>query len=301
MIKTTLEQWRLFKAVADHGGFNQASEIVHKSQSTIHHAVRKLEELLGVKLFAVKGRKASLTPAGDLMLRRANYLLDEAAKIEAVAGTLSAGVESRLDIAVDEAFPQQQLYKVLDTVSAQYPQLCIELRETVLSGANELLQLDNVDISLSPIPAQGGFNEEICQIAFVAVANPAHALLHLERELSFEDLKSHRQIVVRDSAMTMNKDDGWLRAEQRWAVSHIRTSIDLISKGFGYAWLPEPGISDQLAQGTLTPLPLAHGARRSVRFYLNFSDADKLGPAARSFIGELRYQTQHLYTSDVEF
>ena len=298
MLHTTLEQWRLFKSVADYGGFNQAAEAIHKSQSTVHHAVRKLEETLGVDLFEVKGRKAHLTPAGELMLRRANYVLEEAMKMEALAGSLSAGVETELNIAVDEAFPQRELYKVLDTVSAQYPMLCIELKETILSGANELVEQEKADLGLSPIPMEAGLNEEICQIEFIAVAHPRHSLFDLGRNISFEDLKSLRQIVVRDSALMVNKDDGWLRADQRWTVSHIRTSVDLVSQGLGYAWLPEPAVRELLEQHVLAPLPLQHGGRRSARFYLNFTDADKLGPATRSFIGELRYQTQHLPVSD---
>lgn len=30
MLKSTLEQWRMFKAVVDAGGFNQAAAEVHK-------------------------------------------------------------------------------------------------------------------------------------------------------------------------------------------------------------------------------------------------------------------------------
>ena len=70
MQRTTLEQWRMFRAVVTAGGFNQAALQVHKSQSSVHHAVGKLEESLGVKLFEVSGRKAVLTEAGELLLRR---------------------------------------------------------------------------------------------------------------------------------------------------------------------------------------------------------------------------------------
>ena len=54
----------MFQAVALAGGFNQAAEHVHKSQSSIHHAVQKLEESLGVALIEIRGRRAHLTPAG---------------------------------------------------------------------------------------------------------------------------------------------------------------------------------------------------------------------------------------------
>ena len=59
MYKVTLEQWRMFVAVVKYGGFNQASVVIHKSQSSIHHAVQKLEESLDIKLLEVIGRKAS--------------------------------------------------------------------------------------------------------------------------------------------------------------------------------------------------------------------------------------------------
>ncbi|TKB45501.1 LysR family transcriptional regulator [Thalassotalea mangrovi] len=298
MLKVTLEQWRMFWAVAEYGGFNQAANAIHKSQSSIHHAVHKLEESLGVKLLQTKGRKTVLTDAGELMLRRANFLLDEAGKVEAVAQSLSDGIESRLRIAVDEIFPQELLYQVLDETSKHFPLLRIELQESVLTGASELLEKSEVDIAISPYPLKEGFSEELCQIEFVAVANPEHPLHSLKAPLTLQDLKTHRQIVVRDSAISAQKDVGWLGANQRWTVSHMRTSIDMISSGLGFAWLPLPAIVAELDSGNLKPLPLQQERRRSALLYLMFNDADRLGPAARHFIGELRYQTMNMPTSE---
>lgn len=86
----------MFKAVVDEGGFNQAASKIHKSTSSIHHAVSKLEDTLGVKLLVVKGRKTSLTDIGQVLLHRAQYLLEEVSRIEAVADFLSSGVETEL-------------------------------------------------------------------------------------------------------------------------------------------------------------------------------------------------------------
>jgi DNA-binding transcriptional LysR family regulator len=298
MQKTTLEQWRMFAAVVDAGGFNQASTVVHKSQSSIHHSVSKLEESLGVKLFEVTGRKVGLTEAGNLMLRRGRYLLEEAARIESVAHTLGSGVESELRIAIDGAFPQTLVYQALEKVSALYPQLNIAIIDTVLSGTNELIGEGDADLGLSPIMMDNGLNEEICIIDFVAVAHVDHPLHQLQRSISFDDLKPYRQIVVRDSASHSDTDAGWLGAEQRWTVSNMRTSIDLISQGLGYAWLPLPAIAHAISNGLLKPLAMDKGASRTVSFYLNFRDKDLLGPAAREFIGELRYLSLNMPTSD---
>jgi DNA-binding transcriptional LysR family regulator len=298
MLKTTLEQWRMFQAVVEHGGFNHAAQAVHKSQSSIHHAVQKLEDSLGVQLLEVIGRKTQLTAAGELMLRRGSYLLEEASKLESVALSLSEGTETQLKIAVDEIFPDHLLYAALEATSKEFPLLRIELMETVLSGGNELLDNSLVDLAVSAFPLVEGFNEELCQIEFIAVSHPDHELQNLDRELTLEDLKSYRQIVTRDSAAKRKEDSGWLSANQRWTVSHIRTSIDMISKGLGFAWLPVSSICEHLKTGRLKPLPLAHSNKRSVIMHLTFKDGDRLGPATRSFIGELRYQCMQLETAE---
>lgn len=294
MQKTSLEQWRMFKAVADAGGFNRAASVIHKSQSSIHRAVTNLEQALNVKLFEVEGRKILLTEAGKLMLRRGQYLLNETSRIEAVAESLSSGVESELRIAVDGAIPQRFVFRALDKVSSLYPQISIDIIDTVLSGSNELITAGEADIGLSPIPLQGSLNEEICRIQFVAVAHKDHALHRTNRDLSYEDLKSHRQIIVRDSASQNKTSVGWLGAEQRWTVSHLRASIDLIIQNLGYAWLPLPAIIDQLNSGELQRLRLAKGGSRSESFYLNYLDKDRIGPAAKAFFKEL-----HLLTPDM--
>ncbi|WNO62100.1 LysR family transcriptional regulator [Rheinheimera sp. MMS21-TC3] len=292
MLRVTLEQWRMFRAVVQYGGFNQAAQGIHKSQSSIHNAVGKIESGLNVKLFEIEGRKTVLTEAGELMLRRANFLLDEAAKLEIVGQTLGQGTEVSLRIAIDEMFPHTLLYQVLESVSSQYPMLQIELVESVLSGACELVDNAEVDIGISPVMLKDGFSEQLCQINFIAVANPGHALHSLNRELTVEDLKSHRQVVVRDSALLNKSNAGWLGANQRWTVSHLRTSIDMICKGLGFAWLPLSAIQPKLDNGELKPLPLRHNSQRSMQLHLIFKDGDNLGPAAKAFLAELRYRCE---------
>lgn len=289
----------MFKAVVDEGGFNQASSKIHKSTSSIHHAVNKLEDSLGVKLLSVEGRKTSITEIGQVLLRRADYLLEEVNRIEAVADSLSLGVETKLRIAVDGAFPQCIIFQALEKVSALYPHVNIDIIDTVLSGTNELISAGKADIGLSPLPIKNGLNEELCIIEFVAVAHKDHALQQLNHVLSRESLKPYRQIIVRDSSTQNKTDAGWLGAEQRWSVSHMRASIELIEQNLGYAWLPLTSITKALASGHIKLLNLDVGTSRSVSFYLNYLDKDRIGPAAREFMGELRLLTLDMPSSDI--
>src|SRR5688572_24085441 len=85
----SLEQWRCLVAVVEAGGYAQAAEVLHKSQSSVTYAVQKLEHVLGVKTFSIQGRKAVLTPVGQMLYQRARQLLDDSAGLERAAGKAS--------------------------------------------------------------------------------------------------------------------------------------------------------------------------------------------------------------------
>ena len=69
--RITLEQWRALQAVVEAGGYAQAAEVLHKTQSTLTYAVQKIERLLDLKVFEIRGRKAGLTEPGQVLYRRA--------------------------------------------------------------------------------------------------------------------------------------------------------------------------------------------------------------------------------------
>ncbi len=287
-MKTTIEQWRMLKAVVEHGSFAKAAEAIHKSQSSINTAVHKLQQILGVQLLRVEGRRTILTDEGVLLLRRSNLVLDEVSRIEAIAESLVQGEETILKVAVDAVFPYAPLYSAFQAISARYPHIRVELIETILSGSNELLENGEVSIAITPLAPRQLPVELLCSVNFYAVAAPHHTLFSEPTPLKHEQLKSHRQIVVRDSAILDKKDSGWLGAEQRWTVSTMDTSINLICEGFGYAWLPETKIAQHLDSGALKKLPLERGQVRSTDLFLVVTDEDKLGPVAKQFAQSLR-------------
>ncbi|GAB5415178.1 MAG: LysR family transcriptional regulator [Congregibacter sp.] len=281
MNKSTLEQWRMFRAVVEHGGFAQAAAAIHKSQSSINHAVHKLQDQLDLQLLEVVGRKAQLTDAGQLMLRRAGQLLDQAEQLETIADSLARGSEAEIHLAVDEVFPPDCLANALEQLSCDYPHTRVELIETVLSGGAERLAQGEVDLLIAAHTPDGQLSEPLMDVEFIAVAQVGHPLHQIERPVNKQDLASHRQIVVRDSTSGERIDSGWLGAEQRWTVSHVATSISMICRGMGFAWLPETRIQHLLTEGILQELPLERGGRRRISITLSFADADRAGPATQ--------------------
>lgn len=289
----------MFRAVVEHGGFAQAASAIHKSQSSINHAVHKLQDQLELQLLEVVGRKAQLTDSGALMLRRASQLLDQAEQLETIADSLAAGCEAQLRLAVDEIFPQQCLSQALELLSTEFPNTRVELLETVLSGGPERLLRGDVDLLIAGEVPGGFLGEALLDVKFIAVSHPQHSLQTLGRPLNLQDLTGERQIVVRDSSSGIGVDSGWLGAEQRWTVSHVATSISMLLRGMGFAWLPETRIREYLDAGSLRELPLAQGARRHVMLYLTHADPDRAGPAIRR-LGEVLREEIEVQNSSIK-
>lgn len=282
----------MLQAVIEHGSFAKAADAIHKSQSSINTAVHKLQSTLGIDLFRVEGRRTVLTETGKILLRRGNLLLDEVQRIEATAIELAKGTEASIKIAVDSIYPGDCLFNAFDNLSRQFPYVRVELIETILSGSNELFLSGEVPIAISPSVPNGFLPEPVVEIEFQAVAAATHPLATSDKSVNHQDLKAHRQIVTRDSALGKKTDSGWLEAEQRWTVTNMATSIDLVSRGYGYAWLPNNKIQSLLEQSKLKLIQLDKGQTRHVTLYLIVGDEDRLGPVARSLVAIIRSYAQ---------
>jgi DNA-binding transcriptional LysR family regulator len=274
----SLEQWRALVAVVEAGGYAQAGARLHKSQSSVTYAVQKLEALLGVKAFEVKGRKAVLTATGQLLYRRARALVGEAVEIERAARTLSAGWEAEIALAVEVPFPSWMLFRMLARFGRESPQTRIEIYETVLGGAAEALQTGKVQLAIAPSTPPGNPGDPLLRMRFVPAAHPDHPLHRLGRPITVRDLRKHRHLVVRDSASTRTKETFTVDVEQRWTMSNMTSSILAARLGHGFAYYPEEKIRDELATGLLKVLPMREGGERWLQMYLVFADRDAAGP-----------------------
>lgn len=281
MPSITLEQWLAVVNVVDAGGYAQAAQSMHKSQSAITYAIQKIEAQLGVKLFEIQGRKATLTPTGSMLYRRALALLEDARNTEKAANALSAGWEAEITIAAEILFPYDILLSCLQRFGQESPHTRIEIIESVLGGTSDILLNGAADLVISPYLPPGVFGELLTRIRLIAVAHRDHPLQHYARELTQQDLREHRHFVVRDSGVRRNQSALSIDVDQRWTVTHIQTSIKAVLMGYGFAWLPEAHIREELAQGHLKPLALREGGVREVPLYLVFANPDFVGPGVR--------------------
>lgn len=286
----SLEQWRALMAVVDRGGYAQAAEFLHKSQSAVTYAVQKIEEMLGIQAFATQGRKAVLTPIGHLLYRRARALIEDAAALERAARTLSAGWEAEIHLAVEALFPTWLLFDCLAQFGKESPNTRIEVIESVMSGTQEALLNHRAQLAIAPLVPQGFLGERLMTLKILAVAHPDHPLHHLGREVTLRDLALHRHLVVRDSGVARDPRALSIEVEQRWTVSHMSSSIRALTEGHGFAWIAEEIIRAELQDGLLAPLPMHEAAQRSVTLYLILADGELAGPGVLRLAEIIRTQ-----------
>lgn len=273
-----LDQWRALIAVVDAGGYAQAAEALHKSQSAVTYAVQKIESLLGVKAFEIQGRKAALTPIGQMLYRRALALVGEAGELERAARKLSAGWEAEIGLAVEILFPTWLLMDCLARFGEESPQTRVEIIESVISGTPEALLTGQADIAITPRIPPGFLGTHLMRLRMVAVAAPDHPLHRQGRHLGYDDLRQQRHLPVRETGSSRDRRTTTVEVEQRWTFSTLASSITAACRGHGFAWYPEESIREELADGRLRILPLKGGEERFVDLYLVLADPDCAGP-----------------------
>lgn len=289
--RISLDQWLAFKTVVDSGSYALAAEALNKSQSSVSYAISQLNKQLPQAVLALDGRKAVMTEAGQVMYRYAEQLLKQAGDAEAVASSLAMGFESEITIALDVLVNIQSMICAFEHFSEQFPHTRIRVLETSLSGTSEALLEARADLVVGGVLPVSYSGTPLMQVTMVPVAAPEHALLKpgsvsldstSPSEISELELRAHRQVVLRDTGSRREQDAGWLKAEQRWTVSHFSSSIELIKSGLAFGFLPRNWIEAELRSGELVQIPLQQNIDRVIQMYLIMADKEAAGPASKA-------------------
>lgn len=286
--KSTLEQWRILQAVVDAGGYAQAAEKLNKSQSSLNHAVSKLQNQLGVELLEVIGRKAHLTPAGEVMLRRSRVLTQQIEDLELLAANIDMGWEPEIRVAVEIIYPKQHLYKALAEFHPISRGSRVQIIETVITGTAEMIEHAKADLVIAAAGAipKGHLGEPLCVTTLLPVVAACHPLAN-SAPIDSHELSQFLQIVIRDTAQNPQERGGWLKAEQRWTVSNFHEALAILQSGQGFCWMPDFLAIPAIERGELKRLPLLQSSERQVPFLLIMPKEDKLGPGSRALMQKI--------------
>ncbi|SFR17425.1 DNA-binding transcriptional regulator, LysR family [Lentzea waywayandensis] len=90
---------RVLRALADHGTVTAAAAALHLTPSAVSQQLAALESEAGHPLLLRKGRRVSLTPAGDLLVAHAHVVAAELERAQATLDALASGSAGRVGVA----------------------------------------------------------------------------------------------------------------------------------------------------------------------------------------------------------
>jgi DNA-binding transcriptional LysR family regulator len=287
----TLDQMRVFVAVAESGSFRAGAGRLSRVQSAVSHAIGNLENHLRIALFDRSGHRPTLTPEGRALLADMRAILLKVDSMRARALGLGEGVELGLAIALDPQFPLGLAAMALKDLHDAYPSVSVQLWTAPLGAAIAALRDGQcaLAITAADLPDPRIELEALSFVPRAAVAAATHPLAARSRggePVAAAELADHLQVVVPDpSPLTEGRDFGVL-SPGTWRVSDNATKHALILAGIGWGSLPLWLVERDLAQGRLVRIAAAEFGQQGetfVRAYLAHRTDQPLGPAARAF------------------
>lgn len=137
----TLEQLRIFVAVAEHEHVTQAARFLNLTQSATSAAVAALESRYATKLFDRIGRRIALTDAGRLFLVEARAVLARSTAAETVLADLAGLKRGLLSLAASQTVGNYWLPAIMHRFQRSYPGIELKLSlgntETVAGRVHE--------------------------------------------------------------------------------------------------------------------------------------------------------------------
>lgn len=165
-----------FWVVAKEGSIVRAGKQLGLAPPTISGQIHRLEEVLGEKLFARRGRSLVLTEQGRVALRYADAIFALGREFQDRVKGRSAGEELRLTVGVSDVLAKSVVQRILKPVFAMHDRI----RVVCLSNRSNEAFLDDlafnrIDVLLADAPAGPGtpvrvFSHPLgeCGVAFFA-------------------------------------------------------------------------------------------------------------------------------------
>ncbi|WP_415183272.1 LysR family transcriptional regulator [Phaeovulum sp.] len=142
----TLEQLRIFIAVAEREHVTQAAAVLNLTQSATSAAIAALEDRHAVRLFDRVGRRIVLTEAGRLFVDEARAVLARADQAERLLGDLAGLKRGSLRLAASQTVANYWLPALMQQFRASYPGFALSLDVANTEAVARMVHAATVDL-----------------------------------------------------------------------------------------------------------------------------------------------------------
>jgi DNA-binding transcriptional LysR family regulator len=285
-----------FAAVAKHGSFTRAAAELGISQSALSHAIKSLEERLGVRLLSRTTRSVATTEAGEILLRSLVPALNEISESVDAIGATRGKLSGTVRLTATKHAVSTVILPALPTLWAKHPDIRVEMitddnlvdivAERLDAGIRfgDIVEKDMIAVRIGP------------DIRMSVVGAPSYLDDHPAPKTPRE-LARHRCVVYRlvksGGLYAWEFEERGRRFGVRVAGPLVFNSADLMRDaalaGHGLAYLYDDMIAADVRGGRLKRIlekwmPVFPG------YYLYHPSRRQTPPALAALIGVLRYK-----------
>lgn len=293
MARPSLNDLHAFVTVATRRSFRRAADDLGAAPSTLSHAMRALEERLGVRLLNRTTRSVSPTEAGIELLERLRPALaglDEALDaVGAFRGTISGAIR----INAPRLAATLLVRDILPTMAERYPDVVVDLVvegkliDIVAAGFDAGVRLvDSIPKDMIAVPFASA-------VSFICVASPAY-LERFGEPTTPDELKRHRCIGHRvpsgklyrweferaGRTMTLDPNGSVILDDEELMV-------DAAINGLGIAYVASPAADSALHDGRLRRI-LSAWTPASEKIGVYYSGHRAVPPTLRAFLDVIK-------------
>ena len=265
----TLRHIKIFTAVFQCSSVTKAAAELHLAQPSVSLAVKELEEYYGVRLFERMGRSISPTEAGKEFYGYALHIVSLFDEMEKKIRNWDAVGSLRIGASI--TIGTRILPVLLKEFRKEYP----ELRTEAFVGRSLAIEqriLDNaVDIGLIENQPK---NPDLCAIPFMqdelcAIVPPDHPLAGKKKAAALEELAQYPFLMREKGSAGREILDACFEVSQLSVRPVLESSstqaiVSSVAEGLGVAVLPYLLVRKDIAEGTVSQVPLVHPLRRSL-------------------------------------
>ncbi|HEX7936667.1 MAG TPA: LysR family transcriptional regulator [Paraburkholderia sp.] len=295
-MNVSLQQLKVFVAVARERSFTRAAREFDLTQSAVSRCVRELEDAVELKLFDRTTRQVQLTHAGASLERRIGRLLDE---IELTLREERAAYEGHRGVVVLASNPvlsSSWVAQGLARCAAAFPELLVTVEDQPQNSVLASVEHGEVDFGVVSL-AEPLVNDQLhAQVVFTtplcAVMPPTHPLAR-HASVAWDALHDWALVTLNADAgvraaldLAFNANGVKRRPVQEFG--HVAAVLRMVELGLGVGVLPVdahwPAIGESLVSRPLSPgltltTLLVHRRNRSLRPNAAAAWAQFAGPA----------------------
>jgi DNA-binding transcriptional LysR family regulator len=228
------------------------------TQSAVSHALKKLEQSVGMKLYMRRGKDYILTEAGEMLYRSCERIFYEVEKFEEGISAGEKKLKQKINLGAPVEFGTTILIKNMQQFLQAYPHINVDFLFS--HNLRERLLRDEVDLVVDCKSHHHKSLESILLFRerYVVIASPEYVAK--ERIKDVGDLE-------RVTILSLDKAADWwdnfllaLPIEQRpklknvIQINHVRGLINGACSGIGVSFVPRYTVEAELEQETLIDL-----------------------------------------------